>query len=150
MQINIFKKKIQMSEILKSKWRKMWEEFITQSLFKWLGLTTCKCFINTRTLPKSRMHILNVSITTVQGLKNVSQKVWEELITQSRNRLLKICWKNDEIQLHAIFRKMSDHFQNTTCTSSMRPEVWRVSTQRCNKSLEESLNTSLTVVDYTK
>ena len=30
------------------------------------------------------MHIFNVSITTVQGLKNVSLKVWEELITQSR------------------------------------------------------------------
>ena len=30
------------------------------------------------------MHIFNVSITTVQGLKNVSLKAWEELITQSR------------------------------------------------------------------
>jgi hypothetical protein len=30
------------------------------------------------------MHIFNVSITTMQGLKNVSLKVREELITQSR------------------------------------------------------------------
>jgi hypothetical protein len=30
------------------------------------------------------MHIFNVSITTVQGLKNVSLKVWEELIKQRR------------------------------------------------------------------
>jgi hypothetical protein len=30
------------------------------------------------------MHIFNVFITTVQGLKNVSQKVWEDLITRSR------------------------------------------------------------------
>jgi hypothetical protein len=30
------------------------------------------------------VHMLNVSITTVQGLKNVSLKVSEELITQSR------------------------------------------------------------------
>ena len=30
------------------------------------------------------MHIFNVSITTVQGLKSVRLKVWEELITQSR------------------------------------------------------------------
>jgi hypothetical protein len=30
------------------------------------------------------MHIFNVSITTVQGLINVSLKVWEELITQRR------------------------------------------------------------------
>jgi hypothetical protein len=30
------------------------------------------------------MHIFDVSITTVQGLKNVSLKVWEELITQTR------------------------------------------------------------------
>jgi hypothetical protein len=30
------------------------------------------------------MHIFNVSITSVQGLMNVSLKVWEELITQSR------------------------------------------------------------------
>jgi hypothetical protein len=29
------------------------------------------------------MHIFNVSIVAVQGLKNVSRKVWEELITQS-------------------------------------------------------------------
>jgi hypothetical protein len=29
------------------------------------------------------MHIFNVSITTIQGLKNVSLKVREELITQS-------------------------------------------------------------------
>jgi hypothetical protein len=28
--------------------------------------------------------IFDVSITTVQGLKNVSRKVWEELNTQSR------------------------------------------------------------------
>jgi hypothetical protein len=39
---------------------------------------------NVRTLLKSHMHIFNVSITTVQDLKNVSLKVWEELITQSR------------------------------------------------------------------
>jgi hypothetical protein len=30
------------------------------------------------------MHIFNVSITTVQGLKDVSLKVWEELIMQSK------------------------------------------------------------------
>jgi hypothetical protein len=34
------------------------------------------------------MHIFNVSITTVQGLKNVNQKVWEELITQSVYHLM--------------------------------------------------------------
>jgi hypothetical protein len=34
-------------------------------------------------LPESHMHIFNVSIATVQGLKNVSTTVWEELITQS-------------------------------------------------------------------
>ena len=39
---------------------------------------------NVRTLSKSHMHIFNVSITTVQGLKNVSLKLWEQLITQSR------------------------------------------------------------------
>jgi hypothetical protein len=39
------------------------------------------------------MHIFNVSITTVQGLKNVSLKVWEELITQKRCRLFKTFWK---------------------------------------------------------
>jgi hypothetical protein len=32
---------------------------------------------------ESHMHIFNVSITTVQGFKNVSLNVWEELITQS-------------------------------------------------------------------
>jgi hypothetical protein len=38
------------------------------------------------------MHIFNVSITTVQGLKNVGLKVWEELITQNKCRLFKTCW----------------------------------------------------------
>jgi hypothetical protein len=37
---------------------------------------------------KSHMHIFNVSITTVQGLKNESLKVWEELITQSTVKLV--------------------------------------------------------------
>jgi hypothetical protein len=30
------------------------------------------------------MHIFNVSMITVKGLKNVSYNVWEELIIQSR------------------------------------------------------------------
>ena len=51
------------------------------------------------------MHIFNVSITTMQGLKNVSLKAWEELITQNRCRLFKTCWKNDQVQLHVNFSK---------------------------------------------
>jgi hypothetical protein len=51
------------------------------------------------TLPKSHMHIFNVSITSVQGLKNVRQTV----ITQSRCHLCRTCWKNDQVQLHVIF-----------------------------------------------
>jgi hypothetical protein len=39
---------------------------------------------NIQTLPKRYMHIFNLSIWTVQSLKNVSQEVWEKLITQSR------------------------------------------------------------------
>jgi hypothetical protein len=39
---------------------------------------------NVRTHSKSHMHIFNVSLTTVQILKNVNLKVWEELITQGR------------------------------------------------------------------
>jgi hypothetical protein len=53
----------------------------------------------------SHMHIFNPSITTVQGLKNVSLKVWEEMITQSRGSLFKTCWKNDQVQLHGNFSK---------------------------------------------
>jgi hypothetical protein len=67
------------------------------------------------------MHIFNVSITTVQGLKNVSLKVWEELITQSRCRLFKTCWKMTEFNYMEIFQKMSKHFQKVTCTFSMCP-----------------------------
>ena len=51
-----------------------------------------ECQKNVRILPKSHMHIFNVSITTVQGLMNVSLKAWEELITQSTCRLFKTCW----------------------------------------------------------
>jgi hypothetical protein len=51
------------------------------------------------------MHIFNVSITTVQGLKNVSLKAWQKLITQSRCRLFNTCWKNDSVQLHGNFSK---------------------------------------------
>jgi hypothetical protein len=70
------------------------------------------------------MHIFNVSIATVQGLRNVSVKVWEELITQST-------YVGDVYSKHAeemtkfnymeIFRKMSEYFQKVTCTSSMCP-----------------------------
>jgi hypothetical protein len=51
------------------------------------------------------MHIFNVSITTVQSMKNVSLKVWEELITQSRCHLFKTCWKNDKVHLNVNFSK---------------------------------------------
>jgi hypothetical protein len=53
-------------------------------LEKWLSLTHVNFLKNVRIFPKSHMHIFNVFITTVQGLKNVSLKVWEELITRSR------------------------------------------------------------------
>jgi hypothetical protein len=49
---------------------------------------------------KSHMQIFNVSITTMQGLTNVSLKVREEFIPQSRCRLYKACWK-----LHVDFSK---------------------------------------------
>jgi hypothetical protein len=51
------------------------------------------------------MHIFNVSITTVQSLENVSLKVWEEFITQSRYPLFTNCWKIDKVQLHVNFSK---------------------------------------------
>jgi hypothetical protein len=41
------------------------------------------------------MHIFNVSITTVQGLKNVTQEVWEELITQKDASSIRNMLKND-------------------------------------------------------
>jgi hypothetical protein len=37
------------------------------------------------------MHIFNVSITTVQDLKNFSLTVWEELIAQSRYPMKDAC-----------------------------------------------------------
>jgi hypothetical protein len=46
----------------------------------------------------------------VQGLKNVSLKVCEELITQSRCRLFKTCWKNDM----EIFWKFFEKCPNTS------------------------------------
>ena len=67
------------------------------------------------------MHIFNVSITTVQGLKNVSLKVWEELITQSSVVYSKHAGKMTKFNYMEIFREMSEHFQNVTCTSSMYP-----------------------------
>jgi hypothetical protein len=39
---------------------------------------------NVETLPKTHMHIFKESVTTVQSLENVSFKVSEELITQSK------------------------------------------------------------------
>jgi hypothetical protein len=62
---------------------------------------------NVRTLSKSHRHIVNVFITTVQSLKNVSLKVWKELITQSRYHKFKTCWKNDYryVQLHVNILK---------------------------------------------
>jgi hypothetical protein len=65
-------------------YRWWWIPSIQNMLKKWLSSTTCKFFEKCSNTPKSHMHIFNVFITTVQGLKNVSHKVWEELITQSR------------------------------------------------------------------
>jgi hypothetical protein len=54
----------------------------------------------------------------VESLKNVSLEVSEELITQSRCHLFKKCWKNPiKFKNMYIFWKMSEHFQNVTCTS---------------------------------
>jgi hypothetical protein len=75
-------------------------------------------------LPKSHMHIFNVSIATVQCLKNVSVKVWEELITQSiyvGAVYSKHVGKMTKFNYLEIFRKISEHFQKVTCTSSMCP-----------------------------
>jgi hypothetical protein len=58
------------------------------------------------------MHIFNVSITTVQGLKNVTLKVWEELITQSAV-YSKHAGKMIKFNYMEIFRKMSEYFQKS-------------------------------------
>jgi hypothetical protein len=58
----------------------VWEELISihkvAVYSKHVGKMTVELHVNysknVRTLPKSHMHIFNVSITTVQGLKNVS------------------------------------------------------------------------------
>jgi hypothetical protein len=76
---------------------------------------------NVWTLPKCYMHIFNVSITNVQSLKNVNLKVWEDLITKSKYHLFKTCWKRTKFNYMQFFRKMSEHFQNVTYTSSIRP-----------------------------
>jgi hypothetical protein len=128
--MHIFNVSITTVQGLRNFSQKVWEELITQSrchLFKtcWnndkaqLHVNFSK---NVRKLPKSHMHIFNVSMTTVHGLKNISLKVWEELITQSRCHLFKTCWNNDKSQLHVNFlKKMSKHFQKVTCTSTMCP-----------------------------
>jgi hypothetical protein len=81
---------------LKNVNEKVRKELITQSKYmytipsmynmlkKGLSSTTYKIFEKCPGTSKSNMHIFNVSITTVKGLKNVSLKVWEELTTQSR------------------------------------------------------------------
>jgi hypothetical protein len=64
--------------------QKVWKELITLSRCRICRVTrsssTCTFFFmeNVRTLPKNHKNIFNVSITTVQGLKNVSLKVWKE------------------------------------------------------------------------
>jgi hypothetical protein len=106
-------------------------QFIQDMLKKWLSSTTCKIFqIVSVIFQKVTCTLFNVSVTTVQGLKNVRLKVWEELITQSRCRLFKTSWKNYQVPTTCkffgkmikfnymeIFRKMSEHFQKVTCTS---------------------------------
>jgi hypothetical protein len=70
----------------------MCEELITQSRYDLFKTCWKKDLVqlhvifskNVQTLPKSHMHVFNVFITSVHGLKNVSLKVREELITQSR------------------------------------------------------------------
>jgi hypothetical protein len=42
---------------------------LTSILMQMNKKNTCKCLKNVSTLPQSHMHILNVSITTVQSLK---------------------------------------------------------------------------------
>jgi hypothetical protein len=97
---------------LKNVNQKVWEELITQSrcrLFKtcwknYLVQLRVNFSKNVRTLPKSHTHIFNMSMTTVQGLKNVSLKVWGDFITQNRCFLFKT-WLNDLVQLHVNFLK---------------------------------------------
>jgi CDP-diacylglycerol pyrophosphatase len=76
---------------------------------------------NVRTLPKGHMHIFNVSVTTVQSLKNVNLKVWEELITQSVCHLFKTCWKNNYVQLHVNLSK------NVTTLPKIHMHIFNVS-----------------------
>jgi hypothetical protein len=83
------------------------------------------------TLPKSQMHIFNVSIITVQGLKSVSLKVWEKLITQSRYCLCITDWENDYVQLHVKSKKCPNTSKNTNahlqCIRNNCAKVWRMS-----------------------
>jgi hypothetical protein len=99
---------------LKNVSQKVWKEWIKQSrchLFKiwWKNDLVVQLHVNFSkniwTLPKSCMHNFNVSIAAVQGVKNVSQKVWKEFFTQSRWHLFKTWWKNDQVQRHVIFKK---------------------------------------------
>jgi hypothetical protein len=89
---------------LKNVTKKVWEELMKQSRCRLVFKICWKNYYieldvifskNVWTLPESHMHIFNVSITTMQCLKNVSLMVWEELFTQSRCHLFKTCWKND-------------------------------------------------------
>jgi hypothetical protein len=81
---------------------------------------------------QSHRHLFNVSITSVQDLLNVKQKVRKELITQSRCHLFKTCWekwqsrcclfktcrKNDSVQLNdKIIIHFSKKCPNTSKTS---------------------------------
>jgi hypothetical protein len=78
-------------------------------------------FKNVRKFPKKQMHIFDVSVTTVLNLENVSLEMWEEFITQSRYRLFKTCWKKllSSTTCNFFLEKMSEHFQNVTCSISM-------------------------------
>jgi hypothetical protein len=97
---------------------------------------------NVRTLLKSHMHIFNVSITTVQGLKSVSRKVWEELITQSR--VLSIQNKLEKWQ-SSITCKFFDKCANTLKKSYAHLKC----VHNCTR-FEECQHEGVGEVDYTK
>jgi hypothetical protein len=78
-----------------SNWRKRLNEVYSKHTGKMTKFNYMWMFQNCpNTAKKSYAHLQCVHITTVQSLKNVNPKVWEQLITQSRYRLFTTCWKN--------------------------------------------------------
>jgi hypothetical protein len=85
------------------------------------------------------MHIFNVSITTVQDLKNVSQKAWKELNTQSAVYLkhagimFKFRYKNIEVpilsdnvsEMYISNRKSNGNNYEPTSLDSMKNSTER-------------------------